>query len=187
MSIREWIRGLIDDADKRLYVVNPPFPSEPALRTLLVSPEIHTLITGQQWPNADWTRRCNALRADLESFVVGNYIGVSLTPREAGSAYMGLLAPEADGTWDIRSRDPSPGIRLLGRFAERDTFIALIPASRSVHSELMVRGPLGAFGSEEWNAAIKECNAEWRKLFPTYGPITGGNAGDFLSAKYHVL
>ena len=54
---------------------------------------------------------------------------------------MGLLAPREDAFWDIRSRDPRPGLRVIGHFAETDVFVALVWRPRSVVFE--GRLPLG--------------------------------------------
>ncbi len=60
-------------------------------------------------------------------FIAGKVISVGWDPMKKGvSAFMARLAPVEDEVWDIRSRDPSPGIRVLGSFSERDVFVALL-------------------------------------------------------------
>jgi len=51
----------------------------------------------------------------LEQFAEGQ----SIDP-----AYLKLLAPARDAVWEIRSVRPAPSIRVLGRFAEYDVFVA---------------------------------------------------------------
>lgn len=68
-----------------------------------------------------------------------------------------------DEVWEIRSQD-EPGIRVLGRFADTDLFIALTWHKRS---ELL--GPQ----SRPWRDAIVGCKTEWKNLFPAYPPKSG--------------
>src|ERR1700735_2105975 len=66
-------------------------------------------------PDPLMEERIGTLRADLESFVVG----LTLHP-----SYLFLLSPTREGVWEIRSTRQDPSIRVLGRFAARDVFIA---------------------------------------------------------------
>jgi hypothetical protein len=116
---------------------------------------------------------------------VGNVLGVSVTPHAAGNARLGLLAPIHDGVWDFRSQVPRPGIRVLGLFPERDTFLALIPASRSVKTDYIPWGPLGNGGSDEWKSIITEARSLWTSLMPMWKPVTGDNPDDYFSDNYH--
>jgi hypothetical protein len=83
---------------------------------------------------------------------------------------MARLFPGVDEVWEIRSRDPKPGLRIFGRFAERNVFVALNWSDRT---------SLGPQGSREWATAIRTCKAEWRKLFATYEPISGMPLDDY--------
>jgi hypothetical protein len=184
MSIESWINELVD-VRRELHPIQPGFDSDPVARTMLVSPEVWRLIEGP-WPDAACERRCSALRADLENFVVGQEITVSVTPFAAGAADLGLLHPPAAGVWDFRSRHPKPGLRILGQFAAKDTFVALIPATRSVAHPFFSRGPLGVGSSREWRDAIESCKALFRNLFTAFPAIGGDNIHDLLSdeSKY---
>lgn len=182
MSINDWIEHLIDE--RRLYLVEPVFESDEADRTLLVSPEIWRLIEGP-WPEEKWKARCLGLRANLENFARGGEIRVCVVPFKAGKADLGLLDPIQNGVWDIRSRNPNPGLRLLGQFADRDTFVALIPATRSVSSPHLTRGPLNAKDSPEWRDAIRDCTMLFRSLFQSNMPVRGDNIRDILSGGYN--
>jgi hypothetical protein len=172
------------ESEGRLHFVEPVLPAEPIRRRLLVSEAIWTLLEN---PPRIWATRLRRLRADFESFVVGNVISVSLTPFKAQTAYMGLLAPTADGVWDVRSRDPSPALRVLGQFACRDTFVALVLASRSVRTDLGIRGPLGGRASRAWRDAILDCRTTWQNLFLELQPVQGGKIGECLSGGYHIV
>lgn len=145
---------------------------------MVVSDEVRQLIDGP-WPSDAMERRAYRLRADLESFVRGQVVALSLTPYAHKSAYMGLLAPTRDAFWDIRSRDPKPGLRVIGHFAEPDVFVALVWRPRSVVFE--GRLPLGDVEGPNWDAAKSECREQWKALFPNHTPLIGETIGDYIS------
>lgn len=184
MSIQELVKERV--ASGRIAVLEPIVLSDPMRRTMVMTPEIAKLIAGP-WPNANAERRCGRLRGDLEMFVTGQELSVCLRPYEAGPAYMGLLEPPAAGVWDIRSRDPSPGLRVLGLFASRDLFVAMNCAPRSVQADFLPDDPLGARDSAEWRSAIKIAKACWRQLFQPYTPIVGSNVREYLSDKFNIV
>lgn len=132
---------------------------------MLVSPAIHGLVLGP-WKDADEEIRWSRLRADLDSFVEGRLIVVGR------NGYMKLLDPRREEVWEIRSRSPKPSLRLFGRFAARDVFVALTWSARA---------PLAGKGSLPWRDAIRACKAEWRKLFPTYQPLSGSDIHDYIA------
>ena len=141
----------------RLFRLLPAVQARPVVRTMLLSAELNGVIFGQ-WPNVNERIRMAQLRRDLDRFVEGGIITVAAKPYKAGAAYLSRLDRAADEVWEIRSRHPKPGIRVFGRFAELDTFVALTWS---------LRGRLGGPTSLEWKDAIRECKAIWRQLFPT--------------------
>lgn len=183
MSIRDSISDRIAAGD--LFPVEPAMPDDPVRRSMVVSLEIRQLLNGPWWSRG-MARRCNELRADLEAFVKGDVIAVCLVPRRARAAYMARLDRPVDEVWDIRSRDPRPALRVLGRFADRDLFVALTCASRSKDVAWLPRAPLGNGYSREWRDAIVECKAVWRQLLHPYEPIHGDYVHDYLSNAFPV-
>jgi hypothetical protein len=179
MSIIDLIKLRMQEG--RLWRVEPDVESDPIERCMVVSREIMDLIEGP-WPDEKWERRCGRLRGDLEAFVRGDVISLCLEPYKAESAYMGRLDEPMDEVWDIRSRDPKPGLRVFGRFADRDVFVALLCSPRSVPIPQSERLPLRDRASAEWKQAVKETQAEWRKLFHSYKPIHG-ETHDFYASK----
>ena len=177
MSIRDLINGHLAGSAPELYVLRPVVPGDEIVRTMLISREINSLLEGP-WSDVALERRAGRLRADLEAFVKGEQIGICLTPYKARTAYMGLLDPATDGHFDIRSRDPRPGIRVFGGFSETDTFVALTWSFRK---------PLGPRGSREWRDEYGRVTAEWRRLFPVYRPKTGAAVEDFVSANAFLV
>lgn len=180
MSIRGEIRERI--AEGRLFALEPVIERDQVSRTMLISREIKDLLSGP-WEDVHIERRAGRLRADLERFLKGQVVGLCLTPYEAASAYMGRLDQPKDEVWDIRSVDPSPGLRVFGRFAEVDIFIALLWVPRSKHLCWSERKPLGDRHSLEWQLAIIECQQKWEELFPGYSPVHGDNVNDYVSAN----
>lgn len=145
-------------------------------RALYLSPTVAAWIDGP-WSSREWEKRGGQLGADLDHFVAGDLITASLTAADATTAYMARLDPPSDAVWEIRSRDPKPGIRVLGGFADTDTFVGLVCKTRS---------PLGHKDSDAWTRAINECKAEWRNLFPAYNRLTGEHVHDFISTNVFV-
>lgn len=80
------------------------------------------------------------------------------------------LTPPEDGLFDIRSRDPKPGMRVLGAFVSRDYFVGLVPRTRRLLQ-----------GEKDWQDAISECNREWQRCFHALRPYIGATADDYLS------
>lgn len=157
----------------KLFNIEPVVAGDPVIRTMVVSTKISKLLEGP-WESETWERRGNRLRADLEAFVKGDIITVSLTPYEHRNAYMGRLDRPDDEVWDIRSRDPKPGLRLFGRFALQDVFIALNWVSRR---------ELRDVATLKWDFAILECQERWKELFPANEPIHGDNIHDYISTN----
>lgn len=184
MSIDDVVEERVREG--KLFQLNPRMPDDPVERAMYMSEDIWRLIEGP-WEDESTARRCGRLRADMEQFVSGRIIALSLSPYGANSALFGLLDAPIDGIWDFRSVDPSPGLRLLGAFARADVFVALTPAPRSVRVPFIDREPLGDGNSKQWELAIRECKATWRRLFHPYRPHTGSNASDFVSADYILV
>src|SRR5699024_4113055 len=110
------------------------------------------------------------LRADLDFFTEGGELAIAEAPfGKSRTSYLARVAPVEDELWDIRSRDPRPGIRVLGAFAERDVFIALVWDHRST---------LGGAESREWRDFILRGKTAWRTLFETYKPHSGESISD---------
>jgi hypothetical protein len=144
---------------------------------MLLSQEVKSLLDGP-WDHEGLRYRAGRLRADLEEFIKGQEIAVCLEPFAAKTAYMGRLCPVADSTWDIRSRDPSPGLRVIGFFAETDVFVALRWAPRST---------LGSKDSREWRDIIVQCKTDWTNLFHTYAPVNGECINAYISDSVHIV
>lgn len=153
----------------RLFLLRPSL-GEPATRTMYVCTEVQKLLDGP-WDNPEWETRCFHLAADLENFVRGRRLAVS-TGTEGITSQLKRLDPARDEVWEIRSRAPQPGLRVLGRFAQKDVFVAI---------SWYFRVDLGEYGAREWRDACVGCIAEWNKLFPHYEPLLGDDLRDYVS------
>ena len=146
----------------------PSFGNTP--RSMFVSVEIYNLLMGP-WDNSSLEERCGYLYADLDQFINGEIITVAERPFVKGkTAYIKQLYRRHEEVWEIRSRDPAPGIRVFGRFAKTDVFIALTWWNRT---------DLGGPHSRAWRDAIVGCKTEWRNLFQAHNPITDRNYNDY--------
>ncbi|HPE32671.1 MAG TPA: hypothetical protein PLV61_15870, partial [Parvularculaceae bacterium] len=170
MSIDDEIKAAL--ASGQLHILELKMPSDLAARTVLIHPELKRLLDGP-WKNDGEMRRIGRLQADLEAFVTGKVISMCLTPYNHRTAYMGLLDPPTKGIFDIRSRDPSPGMRVFGGFVMPDVFVALNYEFRSISPDWSDRRPLQA-DPIRWALATLECESRWEQIFSS-PPITGGN------------
>ena len=170
-------------SEGRLYELNPTFESDPVRRAMLLHPTVASVLRGP-----DRHPRMFRLQADLETFVKGERLAVSTVPFSHGTAYMGLLSPEKAGTWEVRSRDPQPGIRVLGRFAYKDVFVAFTWRLRSrKHPDWPNQTPLGDKNSFEYQLALIEVEERWADVFPGREAITGSDVRELLSERYHLV
>lgn len=178
MSIHDEINARIEEG--RLFLLVPQVASVPRRRTVLMSAEVNKIIHGP-YSNGPMATRCGFVRGNLENFVSGARITVCLRPYKARERHqMGRLDPVEDRVWDYRCIDPSPGLRIFCRFAEKDVLVALTCSPRSVPVSWLSRLPL-VDDMVLWKRAIKECKSEWKKLFHTYEPVGGKNPDDCLS------
>lgn len=175
MSIRDEIKARCDEG--RLCKISPAMPTSPEVRVLYVCPEINRLLVVGPWADPKQEVRWGRLRADLDFFIEGGLVQVPTDPRRAGNAYMAQLQPASDEVWEIRSRDPKPSLRIFGRFAERDLFIAL-----GWNERPMLGAPTRhEDGTTPWRDAMVRCITDWRNLFYAYPPLTGSYPYDYLS------
>lgn len=179
MSIADAIRDAVHF--RRLVVLEPEFASDTVSRTMLLHPEI-----ANDLARAHSIPRMGRLKADLESFILGHEITLCMEPRKHRSAYMGLLEPTSKGTWDIRSRDPRPGIRVFGAFADRDIFVALHWMPRSKPLPDFDKFPLRG-NENETQFAMIEAETRWSHALPGLSPKTGGTPDDYFSEKFRPV
>jgi hypothetical protein len=152
------LKGLLDD--ERLIRLKQSFPGLPERRALYTTPALMELLYGP-WNEIQWERRWNRVRQQFDDFIDGVRLTLRSAPRVKSSCFMSRLEPEASEIWEIRCRDPRPGIRLLGSFIERDVFVVL---SCAPHECLR--------NDDDWKGAIEHYKGEWCKYFS--GPAFSG-------------
>lgn len=169
MSIRDEINKMVES--KRLFCLSPLIASTAVIRTLFVSFEVHDQVFPPFAENRDGYR-LSQFRSTLDTFS-SYWISVAENPyKKDQTAFMARVDPIEDEVWDIRSIDPRPGIRCLGRFAEKDTFIALTWDYRE---------------NFNWKYEIQRCKEVWKELFGTTPPLAGASLDDYLSGNYHAV
>lgn len=153
-------------------------PASPVNRVLLATPDVYRLVTGP-WTDQREELRAGRLWADFDRFTEGRLISVALDNPygKLRTTYLARMDPGRDEVWEIRSRDPKPGIRVFGRFSEPDVFIAL---------NWEYREGLGGPGSREFNVEIQKCKAEWRKCIPTFEAHEGTSVDEYISNAFSV-
>ncbi len=169
MSICDEIRVWVNEG--RLFLFIPDDPGACISRPLYLVEEIRTLVEGP-WETVKDADRGGALRADLEHFTSGGMVSIAKTPYRAKTALLARLDPPGDEVWEIRSRSPRPGLRVFGRFAKTDIFVAL---------EVKSRDALGGPKDRSWRDEIVRSKAHWIRLFPSYPAHSGSTVHDYIS------
>jgi len=98
-----------------------------------------------------------------------------------GSAFLGRLAEPEEEVWDVRAREPNPALRLFGRFAAPDHFVAFDWRPRS--KPWNGREPLHDRHDPEWDAEKAKCLAQWERLFPKHDPVHGGTVYEYVTSN----
>ena len=178
MSIRAQIEKLIVAGE--LFELNPLNHKDNRRRTVFMSGEINSLVSGP-WANAEMAGRCYRLRAELEDFITAEQITVCWEPFGADKEQIGRLDPPEWDVWDLRSRDPSPGLRAFFRFACKDVGVFFTCSPRSLKVSWLDRLPLLHRESREWRKAIADCLAEWKALFPNHQSVNGSQISDYIT------
>jgi len=161
MSIQILIEKCLEN--ETLFILHPSAPEVGAKRIIYLSPVVMEFLGRDDF-------RSSRLLSELEAFVMGDIVSISMIPRNARSEMMGMLEPIENGLFDYRSRAPRPGLRLIGGFARKDCFIALGMYLRRTMNE------------PEWRAAIRECDLAWAERFKKHLPMmTGVDPSDYLS------
>ncbi|MCC0013849.1 MAG: hypothetical protein H6881_08230 [Rhodobiaceae bacterium] len=114
--------------------------------------------------------RTSQLYQTFDTFISGNLVTVG---GRHDDSFMKLLEPEDEQVWEIRSISPKPSIRVFGRFAEPDVFVA---------TNKGFRADLGGFGSVGFKRAMTTCLQEWRKCFQNWPAFTGRHFNDYITS-----
>ncbi len=142
---------LIRDAIERakiagtLIAARPSVPWAPEPRVFLKCRPLQTEIeAGSSDPNEKVRQRWARLEAMIGSFVEGNLVNDDV---------MKQLQPYKYEHWEMRSRKPSPSLRVFGRFAMPDVFVG-------THVER--RDGLGGMWSAQFEHQKLVCEDHWK-------------------------
>lgn len=170
MSIWHIINELEQSQD--LVLLRPEFESSEAGRFVFATPEVCDDLYGQ-WNTAELQDSYARARQVIDAFIDNRRISARCPPCSSAKAQLALLKEPSEEVWEFRSRPPPKGIRVFGRFAAFDVFIATNTALR-----------------EKIDADFKRekeiCKRRWRSLFEPYKPHSGTQLADYLS-NFHDL
>jgi hypothetical protein len=173
MSIRSEIVGRV--AEGRLIQLTQLIPSRrPDQREIFMTRPIADALNGP-WPTPSVERRWGQARAILESFTRGDQVVGRMPPSKNVNTVIALLEPADENNWEFRIGDPKPGLRIFGRFAERDVFIA----ANWEKKEDLIHNTIGA--KKLYRDPKVQCSTEWRNLFPAYPAHRGTTIHDYIS------
>lgn len=155
------------------------------VRKIYINHDVSKLARGP-WPDNNAAKRAARVRAILESFIIGDQLVVRLPPSKNVHTVLALLEPADEEAWEFRIGDPKPGVRIFGRFAAKDVFIATSWGYREEldvpkNKKLSDRERAYAIEKKWRDFGIERCKNDWNNLFPTYAPITGTKLHDYLS------
>ncbi|WP_291052493.1 hypothetical protein [Hyphomonas sp.] len=173
MSIEQEIDHRISEG--RLTLLEPLIASDPKVRKIFVGEEVREFVEGP-WQNDSHQERAMRLRADLDAFIRGAPISIAAHPyQKPNDSFLAPIDPISDSVYAIRNRI-KPSIRLVGCFAAKDIFVALVWAYRI---------DLGQ-DKRTWRNLSKRCKAEWKSLFNTYQPLPGADRDQLASRIIRV-
>src|ERR1035437_1042857 len=160
MSIEQIIRARINDG--MLFQFQPRAAGSSSKRALFVAEDLWDFLETVH-PDPEWEERIGFLQADLEVFADGT---------EIHPKYLFLLYRSSEAVWEIRSVSHDPSIWILGRFADKDVFVA---------TSFAIREHLGGWQSRAWRDVKVLARAIWDNLFRPYQPGPIINVQDVVS------
>lgn len=128
--------------------------------------------------NADPSNyRVGKLWSDLDHFSLEGLItvGYGVEP----TCRMKRLDPGNDEVWEIRSKDPEPQIRVFGRFAHTDAFVA----THAAYRDHLGNPRFGKFDGNHWPEEIQRCHLIWNQLFQGADPHSGVSINDYIATN----
>lgn len=171
MSILDELQSRCNEVPPRLFRLAVS-PKDPGLanastpRSMFISPNIQRFLESEH-------ELAGAARADIEAFILGRLIVVALK-RDHKHCRMARLDKPQEEVWEVRILDADPQLRIFGRFALRDVFVALVGP--------IDRGDLES--DEDFEDVKMDCKRAWTDLFGiSYWPITGGSNIDVYISK----
>lgn len=147
--------------DLREYIPVRPIPDQ--RRWLLVTPHIEDLLRGRTEFGVFPDREAEVL---IGRYAAGHLLTVSRAMTEEKPDIEQIV--DADEVWALCPRRPKPGWRILGRFYDKDIFIAFRAWDKTK-----------LFGN--YPKATAEVISDWEALFDKRLPHSGKEISDYLS------
>lgn len=171
MSISDCIQECIDGGE--LLELLPFITGAVCLRRVLVNHDVLNFLTTQRRIPQILAKKAIDARVALDSFTRGAELTVAMDPFDKPpETELARNKDVQDAVWDFRIRDPRPQVRIFGRFATKDTFVALHFAGRD---------------NLNFPRAVKNTVQQWIDLFGDLEPVTGDNIDDYLSGNYQLV
>jgi hypothetical protein len=167
MSIRDEIRARV--AEGRLIRLIPVMKNRPEHRRVLMTPSVSEALEGPS-EGAALALAWGQARARLEGFIGGDVIATRAPPSKSVKTLLALLEPSSENVWEFRIGSRL-SLRVFGRFAARDVFVATNWKPRRWLSE----------DDHRWRDEMLSCKAAWTRLFPAYPPLSGNTIHDYIS------
>ena len=168
MSIEDEIRGRV--AEGRLRRLVAVMHRSPDRRQTYMAPAVAQAVDGP-WESTALEAMCGQARARLEGFMGGDLIVARMPPSKNIKTLLALLDPAGKNIWEFRIDGKSGGIRIFGRFAAKDVFVATNWKPRRWLKD----------DKRRWRDEIITCRTEWANLFPAYEPMRGTTIHDYIS------
>jgi hypothetical protein len=109
------------------------------------------------------------IEANLDHWVLGGHVYLSRQRR-----FICRLSPPPPEIWELRVTEPTPQVRLFGRFLEPDTLVI---------TKMRMRDELGDAGSRAWETAMRDCAKRWAALFPTTPAHSARTVHEYITEK----
>ena len=168
MSIWDVIYPWSKDGD--LVVLQPEFEASESGRFVFATKAVWLDLYGT-WADPALAVRYARARQVVDAFVSNSLIAARFPPSKSVKAQIALLQPTTEEVWEFRS--PKPGVRVFGRFAEFNVFIA---------TNVELREKI----NDDYTREKEDCKRQWRTFFPTYPPHRGSQLSDYFDNFYEV-
>lgn len=172
MSIKDYIAEINGD---QIHFLPNTVLHERCIREVFVNDALNSALAFEEHADEVDSILFARARQALDSFSAGRTIAIRFPPSKRSTAQLALLDPKSREIWNFRIKDPNPGLRIFGRFAAKDCFVALHYAKRDE-----LQKPKG------WEKAENKCIQQWRLIFPTFKPLSGETRDDYLSNSVEV-
>jgi hypothetical protein len=164
MSIWKLINVWSSGDDPQLFVLQPEFSSGESGRFVVATKDVFQEVYGV-WEDPGLQERFARAQQVIDSFINNSRIKVRLPPSKSVKAQLALLEPPDEEIWEFRTEKPA--VRVFGRFAEFNIFIALNTELRENIDD--------DFAREK-----EECKRLWRYFFQSYKPYHGTEISDYI-------